>query len=49
MLDFAGDLYGQRAAVRFLHRLRPQERFESAGELVAQMARDVAAARRLLA
>jgi riboflavin kinase/FMN adenylyltransferase len=49
VLDFAGDLYGQRAAVRFLHRLRPQERFESAGELVAQMARDVAAARRLLA
>lgn len=49
VLDFAGDLYGQRAAVRFLHRLRPQERFESAGELVAQMERDVAAARRLLA
>ena len=49
VLDYTGDLYGQRAAVRFLHRLRPQERFESAGELVAQMERDVAAARRLLA
>lgn len=49
VLDFTGDLYGQRAAVRFLHRLRPQERFESADELVAQMERDVAAARRVLA
>ena len=29
LLDFDGDLYGQHARVRFLHRLRGQERFDS--------------------
>src|SRR5262249_21924311 len=29
VLDFTGDLYGQRAKVRFRYRLRPQERFDS--------------------
>ena len=41
LLDFDGDLYGQRARVRFLHRLRGQERFDSVDDLIAQMARDV--------
>ncbi len=40
-LDFEGDLYGQAARVRFTHRLRGQERFESVDDLVAQMRRDV--------
>jgi riboflavin kinase/FMN adenylyltransferase len=48
VLDFDGDLYGQRAAVRFRARLRGQHRFDSVDELVAQMARDVAEARRIL-
>jgi riboflavin kinase/FMN adenylyltransferase len=45
LLDFDGDLYGQTARVRFHRRLRGQERFESVDDLIAQMARDVAAVR----
>ena len=45
VLDFEGDLYGQNATVRFLRRLRGQERFESVDDLIAQMARDVQAVR----
>ena len=41
VLDFAGDLYGQQARVRFTHRLRGQERFDSVDDLIAQMGRDV--------
>jgi riboflavin kinase/FMN adenylyltransferase len=48
LLDFDGDLYGQPARVRFVARLRGEERFNSAEALVAQMARDVAAAREAL-
>ena len=49
VLDFDGDLYGQPAAVRFVDRIRGQERFESVDELVVQMRDDVAATRRRLA
>jgi riboflavin kinase/FMN adenylyltransferase len=45
LLDFDGDLYGQRARVRFHRRLRGQERFESVDDLIAQMTRDVQAVR----
>ena len=45
LLDFDGDLYGQSARVRFLRRLRGQERFEHVDDLIAQMARDVQAVR----
>jgi riboflavin kinase/FMN adenylyltransferase len=48
LLDFDGDLYGQTARVDFVARLRPQEKFASADQLVEQMARDVAAARQVL-
>jgi riboflavin kinase/FMN adenylyltransferase len=48
LLDFDGDLYGERARVRFVSRLRGEERFESIDELVAQMNNDVAAARAAL-
>jgi riboflavin kinase/FMN adenylyltransferase len=48
LLDFEGDLYGERAAVRFVSRLRGEERFESTDALVAQMNRDVEAARAAL-
>ena len=45
VLDFDGDLYGQQARVRFLHRLRGQERFETVEALIEQMTRDVEATR----
>src|SRR3954454_19074026 len=48
LLDFDGDLYDERAEVRFLARLRGEQRFESVDALVDQMGRDVAAARALL-
>ena len=42
------DLYGERAAVRFVERLRGEERFDDVDELVAQIGRDCEAARRTL-
>jgi riboflavin kinase/FMN adenylyltransferase len=48
LLDFDGDLYGEWAVVRFVSRLRGEERFESADALVAQMNKDVEAARAAL-
>lgn len=49
LLDFDGDLYDQRAAVRFHARIRDEERFDSIPDLVAQIDRDVAATREALA
>lgn len=43
------DLYGEAARVRFVHRLRDEERFDSVEALVAQMGRDCDQARRVLA
>ena len=48
LLDFDDDLYGERARVRFVRRLRGEERFDSVEALVDQMGRDVAEARRAL-
>ena len=45
LLDYAGELYGRQIEVDFLARLRDIVRFDSVGQLVAQMDRDVAAAR----
>ncbi len=45
VLDFDGDLYGQEAAVRFVARIRAEERFDSVPDLVAAMHRDVDAVR----
>jgi riboflavin kinase / FMN adenylyltransferase len=45
LLDFEGDLYGAELRIDFLKRLRGEKRFASVDELVAQMARDVEAAR----
>ena len=44
-----GDLYGQHARVEFAERLRDEERFSGVEALVAQLARDVQAARDALA
>ncbi|HEX6476832.1 MAG TPA: bifunctional riboflavin kinase/FAD synthetase [Acidimicrobiales bacterium] len=48
LLEFSGDLYGERVKVRFVTRLRGEERFDSTEALAAQMARDVEATRAAL-
>jgi riboflavin kinase/FMN adenylyltransferase len=48
LLDFDGDLYDQAAAVRFVARLRGEQRFDTIDDLVAQIGRDVEETRRLL-
>ncbi|WP_375291029.1 bifunctional riboflavin kinase/FAD synthetase [Qipengyuania sp.] len=47
--DFSGDLYGQEIEVAFHHFLRGEAKFSSLEELIAQMDRDCAEAKRLLA
>lgn len=46
LLDFEGDLYGQRLLVELWQRLRDEAAFGSEEELLAQIAADVEAARR---
>jgi riboflavin kinase/FMN adenylyltransferase len=41
LLDFEGDLYGQRLVVELWRRLRDERAFSSEDELVAQITRDV--------
>ncbi len=48
LLDFAGDLYGERARVSFVSHLRPERRFDTTAALVRQMSDDVVAARAAL-
>ena len=45
LLDFDGDLYGQRLVIELWRWLREERAFESEEELVAQIGRDVEAAR----
>ncbi len=47
--DFSGDLYGQRIEVELIEWLRPEAKFESLDALIAQMDKDCARARELLA
>ena len=47
--DFSGDLYGQEIEVALHHFIRPEARFDELDALIAQMDRDCAEARRLLA
>lgn len=49
LLDFEGELYGQTLRIHFHAMLRPERRFASMEELQAQMARDVAECRKILA
>ena len=49
LFDFDGNLYGQRIEVEFIAKLRDEERFANLDALRAQMDRDAAAARRILA
>ena len=46
LLDFTGDLYGNRLTLELWQRLRDERAFESEAELVAQIADDVEATRR---
>lgn len=47
ILDFDGDLAGQRIQVGFLERLRPMVRFDSTEALIAQVKSDIEATRRI--
>ena len=49
LFGFEGDLYGRTIEVALHHYLRPEARFDSLDALQAQMARDAAEARALLA
>ncbi len=49
LFDFDGDLYGRELEVQFVARLRDELKFESMEAMVAQMHRDAAQARALLA
>ncbi|MBK8063753.1 MAG: bifunctional riboflavin kinase/FAD synthetase [Betaproteobacteria bacterium] len=49
LLDFDGDLYGSRLKVRFLSRLRDEEKYSGLDELRAAIAGDVANARKFFA
>ncbi|CAN5790540.1 bifunctional riboflavin kinase/FAD synthetase [soil metagenome] len=48
LLDFEADLYGEKARVQFVARVRDEVRFESVNALVDQIAADVTASRELL-
>jgi riboflavin kinase/FMN adenylyltransferase len=45
LLDFEGDLYGQRLVIELWSRLRGEQAFDSEQELIDQIGRDVEAAR----
>ena len=49
LFDVNADFYGQRLEVTFVHRLRGEKRFATVHALAEQIARDAAAARRVLA
>jgi riboflavin kinase / FMN adenylyltransferase len=46
LLDFSGDLYGEEMEVTFIAKVRDEKRFASLEELKAQVARDIAEARK---
>jgi riboflavin kinase/FMN adenylyltransferase len=47
LIDWSGDLYGEKIRIEFLRRLRGERRFDSVDALVEQMGRDVDEARSL--
>jgi riboflavin kinase / FMN adenylyltransferase len=49
LIDFEGDLYGRTLRIAFISRLRGERRFPGVEDLIAQMHRDIEAARDLCA
>ena len=49
IFDFQADIYGQHARVAFVEHLRPERKFNGLDEIKAQIARDSAQAREVLA
>jgi len=48
LIDFAGDIYGEKLAVELVERLRGEMKFAGAKELSAQISRDVEQARSII-
>ncbi len=48
LFDFNQDIYGKTIVIRFIDRLRDEKRFSGAAELVAQIEKDIAAAKKIL-
>ena len=48
LLDFEGDLYGQRLRIALIDYLRPEKKFDGIDELKEQSAADVEATRKIL-
>ena len=49
LFDYHGELYGQRIAVQFEHKLRDEQRFDDLDALIVQIQQDVKQAREFLA
>lgn len=49
IFDFSGDIYGQRVSVRFIAKIRDEQKFSGLAALQAQIKQDAQAARALLA
>lgn len=49
LLDFSGELYGRSIHLEFLEFIRPERKFDSLGELAAQVSRDTELAKSLIA
>lgn len=49
LFGFSGDLYGQQVEIALHHYIRPEAKFDTIDELVAQIAKDAEEAKRLLA
>jgi len=48
LLDFTGEIYGQKLRIYFVERLRDEQKFESIGALVTAIEMDVVRARQIL-
>ena len=48
LIDFSGDLYGRRATLRFVERVRGDKKFDSLSSLTEQIAKDVERTRGIL-
>ncbi len=48
LLDYSGDLYGTELSVDFVARLRDEKKFNNAGELKKQLAKDVKQGKKIL-